>query len=203
MSSATWLILAALAEMWAIYGVLARVPAEIATNIPNGALCLFVVLLVARQRGEFRAYIFIMSALGSLILAFAVCCSLARADNVEATVAVVASCGLCLPQLYRSLTDVDLNGLSPASWVLNAVAAVSWALYGLAIAKVPIYLPSLITVPMSVFIAARARSYRARSGVASVSEVAEVPDVAEATGPPGAVPAAAGVPAQLHLVDKR
>ncbi len=153
-------MLVALAELWAFYGVLARVPAEIVTNVPNTALCLLVVLLVAWRRAAMRAYLVLLGALSAFIAAFAVACAVARADNIEAIIAVVASLGLCMPQLWRSLKDQELSGLSPASWGLTTLASLSWMLYGLAIAKIPIYLPCALTVPLSLIIAVRARSQR-------------------------------------------
>ena len=159
-SSATWVMLVALAELWAIYGVLARVPAEIATNVPNTALCLVVVLLVAWRRGAMRTYLMVLGSLSAVIAAFAVACAIERADNVEAAVAVVASVGLCVPQLRRSLKDKELSGLSTASWALTTLASLSWMVYGLAIAKIPIYLPCAVTIPISFTIALRARSHR-------------------------------------------
>jgi|HubBroStandDraft_1064217.scaffolds.fasta_scaffold217997_2 uncharacterized protein with PQ loop repeat len=162
-SSATWVILVALAELWAIYGILARVPAEIVTNVPNGALCLLVVLLVAWRRATMRTYILVLSTLSAAIVAFAVACAVEREYNVEAIVAVVGSLGLCVPQLRRSLTDKELSGLSPASWAINTLAAMSWMVYGLAIAKIPIYLPCAVTIPISFTIALRAWSHRRRS----------------------------------------
>lgn len=159
-SSATWIMLVVLAELWAIYGFLARVPAEIATNLPNGLLCLLVVLLVAWRRGTMRPSLFALGALSTLMAAFAVACAVGKAANIEAVVTVVASLGLCVPQLRRSLTETELGRLSPASWALTAVAATSWMIYGLAIAKIPIYVPCAVTIPMSLVIAARAWSYR-------------------------------------------
>ena len=89
-SSATWIMLVVLAELWAIYGFLARVPAEVATNLPNGLLCLLVVLLVAWRRGTLRPALFVLGALSTLIAAFAVACAVGKAENVEAVVTVVA-----------------------------------------------------------------------------------------------------------------
>jgi uncharacterized protein with PQ loop repeat len=162
-SSATWVMLVALAELWAIYGFLARVPAEIATNVPNTALCLVVVLLVAWRRAAMRTYLAVLGTLSAVIAGFAVACAVERADNIEAVVAVVASLGLCIPQLRHSLTDKELSGLSPASWALTTLASVSWMFYGLAIAKIPIYLPCALTIPISFTIAFRARSHRLSS----------------------------------------
>jgi uncharacterized protein with PQ loop repeat len=165
-SSATWVMLVALAELWAIYGILARVPAEIVTNVPNTVLCLVVVLLVAWRRAAMRTYLLVLGAMSAFIAAFAVACAVERADNIEAVVAVMASLGLCLPQLRRSLSGEELTGVSPASWALTTLASVSWLLYGLAIAKIPIYLPCAVTVPISATIAFRARSLRLSSAEA-------------------------------------
>jgi hypothetical protein len=94
-------MLVALAELWAFYGILARVPAEIVTNIPNTALCLLVVLLVAWRRAAMRAYLVLLGAMSAFIAAFAVGCAVARADNIEAIIAVVGGVGVLVGQLAR------------------------------------------------------------------------------------------------------
>lgn len=149
--------LVVLAELWGAYGVLARVPAEVVTNVPNGALCLAVVVLVAWRRQTLRASMLTVVALSATVFLFALICAAENKQGAEALVAVVASLGLCVPQLWKSLSATDLAGLSALSWALNTVAATSWMVYGLAIAKLPVYLPCAVTIPMSLIIATRAR----------------------------------------------
>ncbi len=159
-SLSTWMALVLVGELWAIYGLLARVPAEVATNIPNVAVCLLVVLQVARRRGSLPASIFSASVLSIAVVAFAMACDVGRAKNVEAIVAITCSLGLYIPQLRKSLVQSDLEGLSAASWAMNTLAALSWMAYGIIIGKIPIYLPSAVAIPVSLVIALRARRYQ-------------------------------------------
>ena len=161
----TWMALVLVGELWAIYGLLARVPAELATNIPNVAVCLLVVFQVARRRGSLRASTLSASVLSITVIAFAIACYAGRAQNLEAIVAITFSLGLYIPQLRKSLVQGDLEGLSPTSWAMNTLAALSWLAYGIIIGKFPIYLPSAIAIPVSLVIALRARRYQLCSEV--------------------------------------
>lgn len=154
-SAWTWTMILVLGELWTVYGFLARVPAEVATNLPNSGLTLFILMVVARQRGAVKALLTGLVAVNIALAGFVVGCVLSHANGIESAAAVGGSFGLYVPQLLKSIRENDFTGVSAPSWILAFFAAVSWGAYGLAINKVPVYLPSVLLVPTSLGILIR------------------------------------------------
>ncbi|MHB1599613.1 MAG: hypothetical protein ACYCXY_12165 [Acidimicrobiales bacterium] len=160
-SMSTWMLLVVLSELWGVYGVFASVPAEIATNIPTGLLALAIVVLVARRRAQIRETLTTAVLLSTAVAALSAACAVLHRESVEAGLAVAGSLAIYLPQFANVLRKHDLGGVAPATWVLACLSAVSWGTYGLLIHKVPVYLPSVVMLPVALVIVIR--TIRARA----------------------------------------
>lgn len=164
-STSTWMLLLVLSELWEVYGVFASVPAEIATNIPTGLLALAIVVLVARRRAQIRETLMAVVLLSTAVAALSAACAVFHHESFEADLAVAGSLAIYLPQLANVLRKRDLDGVAPATWVLACLSAISWGSYGLLIHKVPVYLPSVVMLPLALVIVVR--TIRARATPAS------------------------------------
>lgn len=162
-SEGTWMLILVLAELWTVYGVLAHVPAEIVTNVPNGALAFVIVILVGRRRHATGAVLARAMALSVAAAGLTTACVLGDARGVVSVVAVVGSLGLYIPQLLKVLREREVAGISLSSWVIALAAAVSWGIYGLVIHRPPIYIPSVVLIPTSLAIVLRVALVRSRA----------------------------------------
>ncbi len=154
-SAPTWMLLVVLAELWAIYGVFASVPAEVATNIPTALMALAVVVLVARRRARMAAALASTAALSLGVAGFALVCALTHHEGVEADLAVLGSLSIYLPQFTKVLRERNLAGVAPVTWALACGSSISWGAYGLLIHKVPVYLPNVVILPVAIVILVR------------------------------------------------
>lgn len=160
----TWVLLLAVAELWTIYGFFAKVPAEVATNVPNGLLCLTVVVLVAHRRQEVGHTLVLTALASGAVALLSVLCALHHVEGIEAAVSVAGSLSLYLPQLVIALRAGDLSGVSLSSWLLALCGSIAWGAYGLAIHKVAVYLPTIVMLPSAAAISiAIVSSSRART----------------------------------------
>ncbi len=155
-SLTTWVLLVALAELWFVYGLFASVLAEIVTNTLTGGISVLVVVLVARERGQLRVQLVRTGAVTIGVVGFALLCLVAHRPSVEAALAVSCSLGIFAPQCWTALRRHEMTGVSPATWLLAFLAALSWGAYGLLLHRLPVYLPSVAMVPMSLVIMLRA-----------------------------------------------
>lgn len=162
-SAPTWMLLVVLAELWAIYGVVASVPAEVVTNVPTALLALAVVVLVARRRARLREALTTAALLTIAVAVFGGACVALHHESLEADVAVAGSLAIYLPQFAKVLRERDLGGVAPATWALACLSSISWGAYGLLIHKVPVYLPNVVLLPIAVVILVR--TTRARNAV--------------------------------------
>ncbi|MDA8297186.1 MAG: PQ-loop domain-containing transporter [Actinomycetota bacterium] len=163
-SVSTWVLLLAVAELWTIYGFFAKVPAEVATNVPNGLLCLAVVVLVARRRKEVARTLVLTALVSAAVALLSVLCALGHVEGIEAAVSVAGSLSLYLPQLVIALRARDLSGVSLSSWLLALCGSIAWGAYGLFIHKVAVYVPTIVMLPSAAAISiAIVSSSRART----------------------------------------
>lgn len=162
-SVGTWIQAVVLAEMWAAYGFLAHVQAEVVTNIPGGVLALLVVLLMGYRTGTTAKVLAVTSALGvgaaGLIIG-----SVAYNDpGIVSVVAVVGAVGLYLPQLIKLFRSPEVAGVSLASWAIALLGTISWTAYGVVVHKLPVILPNLVMLPSSLAIVWRVGVLRRRT----------------------------------------
>ena len=162
-SAPTWMLLVVLAELWAIYGVVASVPAEVVTNVPTALLAFAIVVLVARRRSRLRGALTTAALLTFAVAVFSGACIALHRDSLEADAAVAGSLAIYLPQFAKVLRERDLDGVAPATWALACLSSVSWGAYGLLIHKVPVFLPNVVLLPIAIVILFR--TTRARGAV--------------------------------------
>lgn len=161
-SMPTWMLLLVLSELWGIYGAFASVTAEVATNVPCGLLALAIVVVVARRRAVVCKTLVIAGVLSMAVAAVALACLLIDRRDIEADIAVAGSLAIYVPQFARALGRCDLDGISPGTWVLACLSAISWGAYGLLLHKLPVYLPSVVMLPLAVVILVRTVRAHAR-----------------------------------------
>lgn len=154
-SAATWILILVTSELWCAYGVFAHVPAELAANVPNGALALVVVVLAGRRRattGRLLAAASVLTATAAALTAISVHFG---ASGIVSGVAVAGSISLYFPQLAKVLREPDVTGVSLGTWVLALAAAISWGVYGILIHKLPVFLPNVVMGPCALVIVIR------------------------------------------------
>lgn len=154
-SFSTWAMLVLIAELWTFYGIDASVPAEVASNIPNGVLALAVVVLVARRQVHVAAPLLAVLGMSAIVAIFAVLCRLHHVEGLESGAAVASSLLMYLPQCVKVFRERDLDGVASASWLIACAASVSWGVYGFLLHKPPIYLPNLVMLPLATAILVR------------------------------------------------
>ena len=146
-SVGTWIQAIVLAELWAAYGFLAHVQAEVVTNIPSGALALLVVILVGYRTRTTVKILAASSTFGLGAAALIIASVADGAPKVVSFVAVVGAIGLYLPQLVKLFRSRDVAGVSLASWEIALVGTISWAAYGVVVHKLPVILPNVVMLP--------------------------------------------------------
>lgn len=154
-SAATWILIFVTAELWCAYGVFAHVPAELAANIPNGALALVVVVLTGRRRaatGRLLAAASILTVTAAVLVAI---CVHDGVSGIVSGVAVMGSITLYFPQVIKVLREPDVTGVSLVTWMLALASAISWGVYGLLIHKLPVFLPNVVMGPCAFVIVMR------------------------------------------------
>ena len=109
-SVATWIQALVLGELWAAYGFLAHVQAEVVTNIPGGLLALVVVVLVAKRTANTAKILIVTSACGLCAAAF-IAASVALHARGLVSVAWSAI-GLYVPQLVKLFRYTEVAGVS-------------------------------------------------------------------------------------------
>ncbi len=162
-SLTTWILSAFVAEIWAGYGLIFHVPAEIYANLPFWAVASYVVVAVARSQGSTRrATILYVATVGLAVLA--TLAGLTPAGRAAlATLADASAVVIYLPQLAVTLRTSDLTGVSVLSWALALVTSLAWALYGALIHQPPVALPSIVMVPSALAILVKAARHRVRA----------------------------------------
>ncbi len=160
---ATWIVSVFGAEVWFGYGVIFRVPAELATNLPYWILATWVTVAASRSQKRVRA-----AASGYLLAtALAVGATLLGLTHpgrtILATVADVTAIVSYLPQLRATLRSDDLAGVSLLSWVAALITSVAWAAYGILIHQPAVALPTLIMAPSALTIVAMVTRDRRRN----------------------------------------
>jgi len=161
-SVATWIQALVLGELWAAYGFLAHVPAEVVTNIPSGVLALAIVVLVARRAGATAKVLGITLALSVAAAAVVVSSALFQVPALLSVVAVVGALGLYVPQLVKIFRHQDFAGISLLSWAIAFVATCSWTAYGIVIHKLPVVVPNFVLLPSALAIVLRVAVLRRR-----------------------------------------
>ena len=161
-SVAAWVQALLIAELWAAYGFVAHVQAEVVTNIPGGVFAIVVVLLVGSRTGTTSRVLTVTSAL-SLLAGALIGASVALHDTWLISIpAVVGAVGLYLPQLLKLFRSPEVAGVSLMSWVIAFVATSSWTAYGIVVHKLPVVLPNVVMLPSSIAIVLRVVVLRRR-----------------------------------------
>jgi PAS domain S-box-containing protein/putative nucleotidyltransferase with HDIG domain len=162
-SQGTWLLVVVVAELWLAYGLVFRVPAEVAANVPNALLAGMIVLLVARSRATIGPSVAQLVLLSATATGIALASLAVHVGWALSAPAVLGSLGLYLPQLVKVLREDNLAGVSLTTWSIAFATALAWGIYGLLIHQAPIWIPSVVTVPSSFLIVARV-ARRSRAG---------------------------------------
>ena len=152
-----------LGELWAAYGFLAHVQAEVVTNIPGGLLALLVVVLVAKRTANTAKVLMITSVCGLCAGAFIVVSIALDARGLVSVVAVAGAIGLYLPQLVKLFRHTEVAGVSLMSWTIALAGTVSWTAYGVVVHKLPVILPNIVMLPSSLGIVLRVGVLRRRN----------------------------------------
>ncbi|MCU1496007.1 MAG: hypothetical protein JWO62_3771 [Acidimicrobiaceae bacterium] len=164
----TWQLWMVLGEPWIAYGILQHVPAEVVTNCCTTVLALLTLVLVTRSTGTTARTLAISGVSSVAVVVFILVSVRARDLGIISTVAVVGSITMYIPQAIRTFRSGSLAGVSPWTWAMALGTAMGWGVYGALIHQLPVWLPSVITVPTAAVIVAKLRAVR-------VGSAAEVP----------------------------
>lgn len=156
-SLASWAMASLAAALWVEVAVLDRALGLGAANavalvpalVVLGALTLGVRARAARL------------ALATTVLATVAGLGLAAlAPGALSVAAIVATSISYLPQALAVARARDLTGVSIPTWALSAVNAVLWVIYAAALPSLVVALPSVLTLPTSLYVIARCRRAR-------------------------------------------
>jgi uncharacterized protein with PQ loop repeat len=163
-SVGTWLSILAVSELWACYGIIFHVLAEIVANVPSAVAAGFVVALVSDAQGNRRTNAAWFLVLSGLVVGVSVLSVVSRHQDLVPALATAGAMFLYIPQFVKVLREGATSAISLSSWLLALVAAASWGVYGILIHKIPVFLPSVVLVPTALVIVVRVLAGRSSYG---------------------------------------
>ena len=147
LAPATWFGLVASALVWLGYGVATRDPTVVLANV--AVLLVAVVLAIAVLRATSVPAVRLVPYVAGPVLLW--CAAwVADAGWLLGVAGTAVTLGRVVPQLVRALTAPDRSGISVGAWLGNALTNVVWAAYGVTIADVLVWLPSVVSVCLSL-----------------------------------------------------
>lgn len=159
-SLGTWLLSSFVAQIWLCYGFVFHVPAEVWANVPCLSVASAVTFLAAKSQGRIRASVLGYTALSAVTVATTVVGTYPQLRWIMASVAVLSSVVIYLPQLALVLRPRDLTGVSAVSWSVACVTALCWLVYGFLIHQPAVALPSVVMLPSAAIILVQVLRHR-------------------------------------------
>jgi uncharacterized protein with PQ loop repeat len=159
----TWILSAFVSQIWFCYGLIFHVTAEIVANIPAIAVSIVVAFLAAQSQGKITRGVtgYLTVTVVTILATFAG--SFHDLRWVLASVAVVSSIIIYLPQLALVIRPKDLSGVSILSWCLACLTSLGWLVYGFLIHQPPLAIPSFVMLPSAFIIFVQASRHRVQN----------------------------------------
>lgn len=175
LSPITWTLSACSFGMWAAYGVMLPIFAQVPGNLVS-ALASGAILVAATRRGVALRPILVLA--GSLTIVAGVAWIVLGAAGLGW---LAYGCGglRALPQLWRLIRGASSGGVSAATWILTGLGAVSWMIYAFLSTDRPV-IASSITGTLSasaVLLATRRRRMHGLEGMPDQGEGQALVDV--------------------------
>ena len=151
-SLATWLLSCFVAQTWFCYGFVFHVPAEIEANIPALIVATAVAFLAARSQEKMTRSVLGYLGITTVTILTTVAATFHSLRWIMASVAVLSSVIIYLPQLALVVRPKDLTGVSVVSWFIASITSLCWFLYGILIHQPAVALPSVVMFPSAFII---------------------------------------------------
>lgn len=151
LAPSTWFGLVASSLVWLGYGVATGDATVVAVNVVVLLVGLRLVVAILHAAAVPPTRFTVHLVVPALAWAGAWAGDAPWLLGVVGTAIVV---GRLVPQVVQAVRAADRSGISAGSWLGNAGVNVVWALYGTEIGDVLVWLPSVVSVTLSLVIAA-------------------------------------------------
>lgn len=148
--------------LWLTYGIsMGRFPVWFSNSSFILAQC--ILIWVLRRHDRMPAQL--LARFGLALAGLLVVLTPVSAPLIGWTATVVSASSL-VPQVVHVARTENLHGISIASWAITVLSASSWMTYGWVVSDPIMSVINYFTIPMMIYVIARAVSWRTANGVA-------------------------------------